>query len=158
MMDQIVFKQIESVRSITIRAVEGLSEETLDIIPEGFNNNIRWNLGHIYLVQEKFAFYSARELRLLPESFERLFAKGTKPAEWSEKPPTLEVLIEMLAEQPKRIQEAMYNRLSEQVTPLTTGSGVTLKTIGEFINFTLYHEGMHFNTIKLLNRFADKSH
>jgi hypothetical protein len=157
MMDQIVFKQIESVRSITVRAVEGLSEKTLDFIPEGFNNNIRWNLGHIYLVQEKFAFYSASELRVLPESFERLFAKGTKPAEWSEKPPTLEVLIKMLTEQPKRIQEVMHNRLSEQVTPLTTGSGVTLNTIGEFINFTLYHEGMHFNTIKILNRFTDKS-
>lgn len=62
----------------------------------------------------------------------------------------------MLTEQPKRIQEAFHNRLSEQVTPLTTGSGLTLNSIGEFINFTLYHEGMHFNTIKLLNRFADK--
>ncbi|MDH6369419.1 hypothetical protein M2444_001197 [Paenibacillus sp. PastF-3] len=155
MMDPIVFKQIEFVRSVTVRAVEVLSEEILDIIPQGFNNNIRWNLGHIYLVQEKFAFHSARELMQLPESFERLFAKGTKPAAWSEKPPTLKVLIEMLSEQPKRIQEAMHNRLSEQVTPLTTGSGLTLNTIGEFINFTLYHEGMHFNTIKLLNRFAD---
>ncbi|MGE7612876.1 DinB family protein [Paenibacillus sp. FSL H7-0737] len=157
MMEQIVFKQIEFVRSVTVRAVEELSEELLDIIPQGLNNNIRWNLGHIYLVQEKFAFHSARELMQLPESFERLFAKGTKPAEWSEKPPTLEVLIKMLSEQPKRIQEAMHNRLSEQATPLTTGSGLTLNTIGEFINFTLYHEGMHFNTIKLLNRFADKS-
>ncbi|MDH6427894.1 DinB family protein [Paenibacillus sp. FSL R7-0048] len=155
-MDQIVFKQIKFVRSVTVRAVEGLSEGTLNSIPEGFNNNIRWNLGHIYLVQEKFAFHSARELMQLPASFERLFAKGTKPAEWNEEPPTLEVLLEMLTEQPKRIQEAFHNRLSEQVTPLTTGSGLTLNSIGEFINFTLYHEGMHFNTIKLLNRFADK--
>lgn len=76
-MDQIVFKQIKFVRSVTVRAVEGLSEGTLNSIPEGFNNNIRWNLGHIYLVQEKFAFHSARELmQLLKQALNAYLRKG----------------------------------------------------------------------------------
>lgn len=154
-MNQPLFKQIEAIRNLTIKAVEGISEQTLDIVPEGFNNNLRWNLGHIYLVQEKFAFHFSGEPVQLPESFERLFARGTKPADWKEEPPTLEVLQEMLAEQPKRIRKALLGRLDEPVTPpYTTGSGVQLSTIGEFLTFTLYHEGMHFDTIKLLKRFA----
>ncbi|MCQ6563299.1 DinB family protein [Paenibacillus mendelii] len=155
-MEQIVFKQIEFVRSVTTQAVTGISEESLDCIPEGFNNNVRWNLGHIYLVQEKFAFHFAGEPMQLPENFDRLFGRGTKPADWNEEPPTLERLLKMLAAQPTRIQESLHNRLGEQVEPYTTGSGLTLSTIGEFINFTLYHEGMHFNSIKLLKRFAGR--
>jgi len=154
MRDQIVFQQLEFVRKVTIQAVTGISEETLDRIPEGFNNNVRWNLGHIYLVQEKFAFHFAGEPMQLPENFDRLFGRGTKPADWNEEPPTLELLLEMLAAQPARILESLHDRLDEQVEPYTTGSGLTLSTIGEFINFTLYHEGMHFNSIKLLKRFA----
>lgn len=157
-MDQIVFKQLEFVRHLTINAVEGISEKKLDIIPEGFNNNLRWNLGHIYLIQEKFAFHYAGEPMKSPANFDRLFAKGTKPVDWNEEPPKLEVLLDMLAEQPKRIQESLQNRLDELVTePFTTGSGLTLSTRGEFLNSTLYHEGIHFNTINILKRFADKS-
>ncbi|MDQ0062209.1 DinB family protein [Paenibacillus harenae] len=155
-MNENLFTQIESIRNLTIKAVEGISEQTLDIVPEGFNNSLRWNLGHIYLVQEKFAFHFAGEPVQLSESFERLFARGTKPADWKEKPPALEVLLEMLAEQPKRIHKALLDRLDEPVTPTyTTGSGVQLSTIGEFLTFTLYHEGMHINTIRLLKRFAN---
>ncbi|MGO4499320.1 DinB family protein [Paenibacillus sp. 2RAB27] len=154
-MESITLKQLDFIRQSTIKAVAGLSESTIDHIPEGFNNNIRWNLGHIYTVQEKFAFHFAGEPLQLPENFDRLFAKGTKPADWHEKLPSLEELLVLLAEQPKRIQEVLQDRLDERVAkPFTTGSGLLLNTIGEFLNFTLYHEGMHFNTITILKRFA----
>jgi hypothetical protein len=156
-MDDVVFKQLEFVRYLTINEVEGLSEKNLDIIPEGFNNNLRWNLGHIYLVQEVLAFQICGEPIQLPEVFSRLFSKGTKPAEWNEELPTLELLLEMLVKQPNRIQKSFQNRLNEPVEkPFTTGSGLTLNTIAECLNYTLYHEGMHFNTITLLKRFSTK--
>lgn len=154
-MEQITLKQLDFIRQLTIKAVVGLSENTIDYMPEGFNNNIRWNLGHIYTVQEKFAFHFAGEPLHLPENFDRLFAKGTKPADWHEELPSLEELLALLAEQPKRIQSILHDRLDEQVKqPFTTGSGLRLNTIGEFLNFTLYHEGMHFNAITTLKRFA----
>ncbi len=154
-MELIILKQLDFIRQLTIKAVVGLSENTIDHMPEGFNNNIRWNLGHIYTVQEKFAFHFAGEPLQLPENFDRLFAKGTKPADWKEELPSLEELLALLAEQPKRIQHVLHDRLDERVAkPFTTGSGLLLNTIGEFLNFTLYHEGMHFNTITLLKRFA----
>jgi uncharacterized damage-inducible protein DinB len=154
-MEQITLKQLDFIRQSTIKAVAGLSESTIDHMPEGFNNNIRWNLGHIYTVQEKFAFHFAGEPLQLPENFDRLFTKGTKPADWHGELPSLEELLALLAEQPKRIQEVLQDRLDEHVAkPFTTGSGLLLSTIGEFLNFTLYHEGMHFNSITLLKRFA----
>ncbi|WP_068774964.1 DinB family protein [Paenibacillus sp. FJAT-26967] len=157
-MDQVVFKQIEFVRHLTIQAVEGISEKTLAVIPERFNNNVIWNLGHIYSVQEKFAFYFSGDPLQLPENFDRLFAKGTKPADWNEAAPKLEELLELLADQPKRIRQTLQSRLGEPIQkPFTLGNGLTFETIGELVNFSIYHEGMHFNTIQLLKRFADKN-
>lgn len=157
-MMSIVIEQLQFIRGLTIKAVEGTPERKLDIIPEGFNNNVRWNLGHIYVIQEKLAFHFSGEPMVLPDNFTRLFAKGTKPADWNEDPPKLEVLVEMLADQPKRIQQSFHHRLEEKVKePFTTGSGLTLSTIGELLNFSIYHEGMHFNTINLLKRFSSKS-
>ncbi|OAS22723.1 DinB family protein [Paenibacillus oryzisoli] len=155
-MEQITLKQLEFIRKSTIKVVEGLSEDTLDDMPEGFNNNIRWNLGHIIFVQEKFAFHFIGEPLQIPENFERLFAKGTRPADWAEEElPSLETLLALLVEQPQRIQSILHGRLDESVAkPFTTGNGLLLTTIGELLNYTLYHEGMHFNMISLLKRFS----
>ncbi|TCM95887.1 DinB family protein [Paenibacillus sp. BK033] len=148
--------QLGFVRQVTLNAVRGLPEAVLDVVPEGFNNNMRWNLGHIYVVQERFAFHFAGEPVLLPDSFERWFAKGTKPGDWQEEQlPKLDTLLELLAAQPIRIAEKLHDRLEEQTAmPFTTGTGVPLHTVGEFLSYTLYHEGIHFNSISLLKRFA----
>lgn len=42
-----IFKFIIESRQAFIRLVDSLSEEELNQIPEGFNNNIIWNFGHI---------------------------------------------------------------------------------------------------------------
>mgnify|MGYP001221505563 CR=1 FL=1 len=155
-MSNTLLHHLVSIRQITINTAQGLSEQALDYIPEGFNNNIRWNLGHIFVIQEKFAFQFAGDPLQLPDNFERWFAKGTQPADWQEEQlPSLDELLKLLAEQPVRIGKELHNRLNEQVeTPLTTGTGLTLSTIEEFLSYTLFHEGIHFNAINMLKRFA----
>jgi uncharacterized damage-inducible protein DinB len=158
-MSQTLLNHLAFVRQVTITAAQGLSDLALDYIPEGFNNNIRWNLGHIYVIQEKFAFLFAGEPLQLPDHFDRWFSKGTKPADWQEEQlPTLDELLKLLAEQPVRIKKELQHRLDEQVkAPFTTGNGLALSTIEEFLSYTLFHEGIHFNAINTLKRFADKS-
>ncbi|MDP4160037.1 MAG: DinB family protein [Bacillota bacterium] len=154
-MKEFLFNQLKVVRSNTINAVQEISESRADLIPVGFNNNIRWNLGHVYLVQEKFAFEFAQEPMQLPEKFPDLFGRETKPADWKVQPPSLTDLIGLLENQTNRIKDKLNDRLYEAVSnPLTMPSGLTLKTIGEFLTFSMYHEGMHVQTIKMLKRFS----
>ncbi|WP_134703513.1 DinB family protein [Ammoniphilus sp. YIM 78166] len=150
---EFIWNQLAFVRGATLKAVEDLEEGQADIIPQGFNNHIRWNLGHIYLVQEKFGLGFAGEPMRLPEGFESLFGNGTKPADWRTPAPPLSQIVDLLQEQPRRMEEALKHRLAEQVAqPFTTRSGLTLLTIGECVNFTLYHEGMHFASMKAIRR------
>ncbi|TGE38114.1 DinB family protein [Desulfosporosinus fructosivorans] len=157
-MREFLFNQLKVIRSNTINAVKELNESQSDSVPVGFNNNIRWNLGHIYLVQEHFAFGFTQEQKqmIVPDGFKDLFWLGTKPSEWKVHPPTLPELIQVLQDQTNRIEEKLNNRLEETVAkPFTMPSGLTLKTIGEFLTFSMYHEGRHFEIIKMLNRFSE---
>ena len=73
MMDHFVFNQLEFVRSQTLKLAEGVSEKAADLVPDGFRNNIRWHLGHIYVVLERLAFkYDAMPLDMPPGWTERL--------------------------------------------------------------------------------------
>lgn len=154
-MIEFLFTQLKVIRSNTINAVKELSENQVDSVPEGFNNNIRWNLGHVYLSQEQFAFGFAQDPMVVPDGFTELFGRDSKPSEWKVQPPTLPVLIQLLEDQTNRIEEKLNNRLYEVVAkPLTMLSGLTLKTIGEYLTFSMYHEGMHVQTIKMLKKFS----
>ena len=150
-----IFTQLKVIRGNLINSVKEVSESQADSVPERFNNSIRWNLGHVYLAQEQFAFAFAQEPMVVPDGFPELFGRDSKPLEWKVQPPTLPVLIQLLEDQTSRIEEKLYNRLDEVVAkPLIMPSGLTLKTIGEYLTFSMYHEGLHVQTIKMLKRFS----
>jgi uncharacterized damage-inducible protein DinB len=154
-MSEYLFDQLKVVRNNTINAVKDLSESQLDKIPTGFNNNIRWNLGHVYLVQERFAFGFTEIPMQVPAGFNELFGKDTKPSDWKIKPPSLTELIQLLEDQNNRLMDKLSTRLDDNLDkPWTMPSGLTLKTVREFLTFSMYHEGMHVQTIKILNRFS----
>ncbi|HWL26030.1 MAG TPA: DinB family protein [Ureibacillus sp.] len=153
-MNNYLLKQLRFVRENTINCVAEMNDEVSLFIPEGFNNNIKWNLGHIYVVQEKFAFYFIKEKMIMPNNFSELFTTGTKPTNWRDQVlPAIKELIQLLENQIDRIEQTLEFRLKEVIgTPFTTSTGLTLSTVEELLSFCLYHEGMHFATIKSYKR------
>ncbi|MDQ6600699.1 DinB family protein [Bacillus salipaludis] len=153
-MKNYIFKQLRFVRKNTINFVPEINDEASLFIPEGFNNNIKWNIGHIYVVQEKFAYYFINEKMIIPNNFSELFTTGTSPTNWGNQTlPTISELIQLLKNQIDRIEQALEFRLKEVIEkPFTTSTGLTLSTIEELLSFCLYHEGMHFATIKSYQR------
>ena len=152
-MEQAIIQHLETVRRLTEQAMKKIPEEISDIIPKGFNNNIRWNFGHIAFVQEKLVFASLGEKMNIPKDYENLFGAGTKPAEWKETPPTFIEIGEILSEQKSRIKDFLQGRLHDDLpTPLTNRMGITFNTVGEALLFSFYHEALHIETIKRLHR------
>jgi uncharacterized damage-inducible protein DinB len=142
-----LLKQIEVVRSITLKIFEDLTEEEADQMPNGFSNTIRWNLGHILIVQDQLANHFAGIPGQLPAEYISLFNNGTKPADWHITPPSLDVLAQHLKEQTRSIRENLTGRLDELATKPFTRLGFKMKTIGEILNFSIHHEGVHFGII-----------
>ncbi|KAB2334542.1 DinB family protein [Cytobacillus depressus] len=152
-MDKTIIQHMETVRQITERAIMRIPEEMANTIPKGFNNNIRWNFGHIAFVQEKLVYGLLGEEMNIPSNYEQLFGAGTSPADWMEMPPSLLEIAEVLTEQKERIKEFIQWHLYETLpTPFTNRSGITFYTVGEAFLFSFYHEAMHVETIKHLYR------
>lgn len=152
MQDQsFVWNQYELIRGITLATLVNTTEDAANIVPVGFSNNIRWNLGHILLSQDFLLFGPTGTP--LPPSYGALFAPGTKPADWQGDIPTLETLAAQFKEQSARIKETLQSRLNESLPqPLSLGDKGTIHTYGEMLLFTLYHEGMHMGCISGLRK------
>ncbi|MDU0202276.1 MULTISPECIES: DinB family protein [Paenibacillus] len=150
-MEHFLFRQLAFVRNQVLQAVEGISEETADQIPNGFRNSIRWQLGHIYVVMERYAFQYMGLPQQLPEGFKEQFEYKTSPLTTPADivVPTLSELKMLLKRQIERIQSELGDRLQDNVTPYTTSAGMKLESLEQFLSFNLYHEGMHFSVIKI---------
>ncbi|WP_240041243.1 DinB family protein [Paenibacillus ginsengarvi] len=147
-METIIFRQLDMNRSRTLQFVSDVTEQQADIVPEGFNNNIRWNLGHILTVQERFAFRLLGEPMDLPEELMSLFGNGTKPADWQGAPPTLEELRKLLEEQNERFRERLTGRMDDKLQiPFRE-----LDRLSDVLIFSIGHEALHAGYIQALKR------
>lgn len=156
-MEHLIFKHMETVKDITEKSLKRIPEEAADFIPDGFNNSIRWNFGHIVYIQEKIAFLLLKEKSGLPASYEELFSAGTSPRTWKQEPPSLKEIAGIMADQKDRILQFMPGRLEETLPePFTNKAGITFHTAGEAFLFSFYHEALHMEAIKKIYQIYKK--
>ncbi|MFD0697697.1 DinB family protein [Paenibacillus sp. GCM10027628] len=134
-------------RQIVIGQLQGVSEDQLDMQPEGFNNTIRWNVGHMIYWMDKYSTLSFGSPSAIPAHFEALFCSGTKPSDWTIAPPSKEELTELLVAQLSRLSELTPERLDTNLQlPFEMGP-FQFNTSGELFNFALMHEAIHLGIL-----------
>ncbi|MBY0147496.1 DinB family protein [Neobacillus niacini] len=150
MNEKMIFDLFEFARNATLKVAQGITEENADIIPNGFPNSLRWQLGHIYVAVEGIVFHFSNETPNLPDGYLDLFKTGTKTTGWNITPPSIEELIPLLSEQVNRVKETFAGRLDEKIAnPFTMGS-LKLETIGELLSYASFHESEHTGIVKSL--------
>jgi hypothetical protein len=140
---EILFKQLETYRSYVLGVVKNVSDEEAEVIPNGFNNNIRWNLGHIYLDQYLWIQALTKENTDVPRNFHSSFGYGSSPKNFTSATPSFGELKALLKEQPSKIKEKYGVRLEEEFQPTEMG----MNTIEQVLIRTIFHEGMHLQSI-----------
>ncbi|HWK22961.1 MAG TPA: DinB family protein [Ureibacillus sp.] len=149
-MSELIKKQYNVTRQRISSTLEGLSSELLDIVPEGFNNNIHWQVGHILVTGELFMFNGQNNL---PVEYAQYFKSGSKPADWNKDVPSVETILERLDEQLNRI-----NLLPEEAFTLELQQPfIGNKTTGELAAFGAFHEALHLGQIQTLKRLIESS-
>jgi uncharacterized damage-inducible protein DinB len=147
-MEHFVTGYFDVLRGRILKFLEETSEEVADQMPQGFNNTIRWNAGHILIVSDVFF-----GLESLPANYKELFWPGTKPSDWTGEVPTLETLTSQLREQTAQLKEAFSNRLEEKLEkPLNFPNNLNIETVGALFSFTNSHESLHLGYMNALKR------
>ncbi len=149
-------EQVEFVRGNTLKLAENLNSDHLQTIPEGFNNNILWNLGHIYVVHENLVFKASGEDTLIPEGFAEHFAPKTSPKDWGDAVPSFETVVEKLKEQAERMTTTFSGKLDVTIPKALQFPTFEMTTNGDLLHFGMVHEAMHTTTSKLYNQLLRK--
>ncbi|MFC0524284.1 DinB family protein [Pontibacillus salicampi] len=142
-----LFQQMNFIRNRTIAFLDATTEQEADIIPDGFHNSIRWNLGHILVNHEVLLSTFNEEATPLPDHLTHLFKKGTSPLEWTSAPPTLNELRAHLQQQVQRSEAYSPSLFTKKEQPLRIGNSIELFTLEELFSFSNWHEGVHQGTI-----------
>jgi uncharacterized damage-inducible protein DinB len=143
-------KQFGLTRGSLLAFIQKLEEGTADVQPNGFNNNIRWHIGHVLVAAESFMFGYPKKSAHLPENFQELFKMGSKPGDWNRDVPSLKELTEHLQSQTERINQLTDEFFTNKL-PFTFPFG-NIETYGDLYGFMLYHEADHIGQMKAMKR------
>ena len=146
-------ESLMKVRAFAVQLMDGLSSEALNTIPEGFNNNIIWNLAHLVAAEQGICYMRAGVAPTIPTAFILAYTRGTKPTGDVSAADILAIRTALTAS-PVRLAADYAAGVFAGYKAWTTPYGVTLTTIDEALQFLLYHEGLHGGYIMALKRLV----
>ena len=149
---EFTFEVFKKTRGLFKQYLEKYSLAELNKIPEGFNNNIIWNIAHS-IVTEQLLVYKLSGLQ--PNVSDKLinaYKKGTFPEKEITKE-ELEEIKELLFSTLEKTETDYKKRVFKTYNEYTLSTtGNTLTNVSQAIEFALFHEGLHFGYIMALER------
>lgn len=139
-------KMLITERKLILRGIEGLTDEQLLKIPEGYKNNILWNVGHIIVTQQVLHYTLSRLEMPITKEIVSMYRTGTSPEVWKENP-NISELKSLLLSLPNQLLEDYNNGLFKEFRPYKTSTGVELNTLEDAVIFNHFHEGTHTGII-----------
>lgn len=146
------FEITKSSRNVLLTFLEKYTLEQLNKIPEGFSNNLIWNIGHIVVVQQMLVYKLSNLPMMISDEMISKYRKGTKPEHnitQKEVDEIKEFLFSTLVQTEKDFSENLF----QNYKPFTTMSGFEINSAAEAIEFNNYHEAIHTGIMMQIRKF-----
>ena len=138
-------------RKILYRYLNDVPSQLLHKIPQGFNNNIWWNIAHVVVTQQKLVYgLSGLPLRISSELVEK-YQKGTFP-QGNPLASETEEVKKLLFELPEQTVEDYHKGVFKEFNSYMTTPKVPLHSVEDAMAFNVFHEGLHLRSIMALVR------
>ncbi|MCZ4221726.1 DinB family protein [Pedobacter rhodius] len=140
-----VFEFIINSRKAFIQLVDGLTIEQLNKIPDGYNNNIIWNFGHIVVSTQTLCyvrtgiFADAGSVK-----FNEFYKKDTRPI-YNVTAEEVAELKSIALKSIEKIKEDYASDVFASIIPFSTSTyGAEMKSIEEVLITTIGHDNVHY--------------
>ena len=146
------FKIWETNRNLYLNFLKSYSLEQLNKIPDGFSNNLIWNIGHIIVSQQGLVYrLSGLPMHVSDAMFET-YKNGSKPtgSTTAEEVSEIKSLLLTLI---KKTKEDYANGKFTTYNEYTTSTGFNLTTTLEAMEFNNYHEAIHLGFMMNIRKF-----
>ncbi|MDB5136354.1 MAG: hypothetical protein JWP37_2957 [Mucilaginibacter sp.] len=145
-------ERIRNSRIYLLDLIEDLTTEQLNEIPEGYNNNIIWNMGHLIASQQSICYLRSGVKIFVDEEYLASYKAGTAPNKFVER---------VEADQMKKLFITAIDQfdidyekcLFSNHPHWKTNYGIEVANMEDAISFVLFHEGLHVGYIMALRRF-----
>lgn len=155
-MIKLTITSFQFARFANMQTLHTTEASELDQIPTGYNNSLRWNVGHVITMAENLLSLSEHYTPTLPSHYSALFNMGTSPKEWTEEPPTAEDLIQQSKKQLEAVEALIENHADKPLVKNFELYGFEFTTPADLLSFICFHEGIHQGTIKAIKKEITK--
>jgi len=149
---QTEFKLTRFSREVLSRFFDNYTLSQLNKIPQGFNNNLIWNIGHVVVSQQLLVYKGSGVEALIKDELIARYARGSKPER------------DVTQAEADEIKSLMFSLVDKTETDYNNGifttynarmseMGFSLQTTEDAIAFNNHHEGIHLGIMLQLKKF-----
>ncbi|WP_010177217.1 DinB family protein [Aquimarina agarilytica] len=138
-------------RKVHFKILDHYTLEQLNFVPEGFKNNLFWNIAHIVVTQQLLVYRLSGLDTVVDEEWIELYRKGssTKRDATEKELEELKVLLfATIDDTEKAIEEGLFKNYEAYMT----STGFELKNVNDAFEFNNFHEGIHLGYILALKK------
>ena len=146
-----LFTITDTSRTMVSKILENHTLEQLNKIPEGFNNNLIWNIAHIVVTQQLLVYKFSGLPMLVSDELVQKYMKGTKP-EHNVTESEVDEIKSLLSKTIGQTKEDYENGIFKNFQEYSTSTGFILKNIEDALAFNNFHEGLHIGIMMSLRK------
>lgn len=152
-------EQFQDSYNLLKKHIKDIDEEKATLQPAVANNNIKWQLGHLILLNDFLVFETINGQKVLEQSAAKYFLWGTSPINFDGNEPSFDELKVLLNEQLDRIFNSLEKQLEkDRNEPIVLKDvDIVMNNFNESIHFAIIHTNRHFGQIVLLKSMISKS-
>ncbi|KDN55207.1 hypothetical protein FEM21_17980 [Flavobacterium seoulense] len=135
------------------KLIQGFTLEQLNKVPEGFKNNLIWNVAHIVVTQQLLVYKLAGLPVMVSDELIEKYKKGTKTEQEASQEEVDEILT-LLHTTIAQTEKDIENNLFQNFTEYPTSTGFVLKTNQDSMEFNNFHEGIHIGVILAIRKLV----
>ncbi len=149
MQDPLVITRVN--RKIIEKILDNHTLEQLNMVPEGFKNNLIWNIAHVVVTQQLLMYKLSGLPMMINDELVEKYRKGTK----TEGPITADEVAQvkgLLFSTIDKAEKDLAQHVFKEYNEYETSTGFVLKSIEDAIQFNNFHEGIHLGYILALKK------
>jgi hypothetical protein len=149
---KIEFDVLRKSRLLALKELDGLTLAQIHKIPNGFNNNIAWNIAHLVVTQQLLHYKLSNLNCLCSDDLISMYKKGTLPTKnFTEE--EFEEVKELFIALPDTLEEDFEAGIFQNFTEYPTSAGYVLDSFESAVVFNNFHEGIHYGIIRSIKKF-----
>lgn len=133
--------------------LENYTLEQLNAIPDGFSNNLIWNIAHIVVTQQLLVYKLSGLPTMVSDEMIEKFRKGTKP-EHSVTQAEVDEIKSLLFTTIDQTEVDFENKIFKNFDEYPTSTGFVLKSVKDAMIFNNFHEGLHLGILMSIRKFV----